>query len=158
MCTLNIFYYIIFISYEWINLMQRQCLFFSMNSNNRFFCLFGFLIKTAFEIQVFVTLRVHLSKFPTNIRVCVCVDILCMFFMYVCNPCNSFTWHPHGRHYVNICEPHLEAFLHVKCLAVSLLQAEGPFAVTNQVSLLHLHSYTTKRRVEPRPANVGKCG
>lgn len=77
-------------------------------------------------------------------------------FVLLSNPVISFTWHPHGRHYMNICELHLEAFLHVKCLAVSLLQGKGPFAVTNQVSLLHLHPDTTKRRVQPQTANVGK--
>lgn len=84
----------------------------------------------------------------------VCWHYIC--FMLLCNPVISFTWHPHGQHYMNICELHLEAFLHVKCLAVSLLQGEGPFAVTNQVSLLHLHPDTTKRRVQPQTANVGK--
>lgn len=83
-----------------------------------------------------------------------CVDVLWMCFMFVCNPCISFTWHPHGQHYVNICELHLEAFLHVKCLAVKLLQGERPFGVTNQVSLLHLHSNTAKKWAELQPANT----
>lgn len=68
----------------------------------------------------------------------------------------SFTWHPHGPHYANICELHLEAFLHAKCLAVSLLQAQRPFAATNRISHLHLRPDTTKRRVQPQTANAGK--
>lgn len=103
--------------------------------------------------QIWITMPCEFSYYLTW----ECVDTLHMCFMHVCNPWISFTWHPHGRHYMNICELHLEAFLHVKCLAVSLLQGEGPFAVTNQVSLLHLHSDTTKKRVQPQTANVGKA-
>lgn len=105
------------------------------------FCLFLFKKKNS----ALSLLLLHMS---------VCWHYIC--FMLLCNPVISFTWHPHGQHYMNICELHLEAFLHVKCLAVSLLQGEGPFAVTNQVSLLHLHPDTTKRRVQPQTANVGK--
>lgn len=72
---------------------------------------------------------------------CECWHFLC--FVQVCNLVISFTWHPHGRHYMNICELHLEAFLHVKCLAVNLLQGKRLFAVTNQDSLLHLYPDAT---------------
>lgn len=109
-------------------------------SHNYF--LFVFVLKQNNALSL---LLLHMS---------VCWHYIC--FMLLCNPVISFTWHPHGQHYMNICELHLEAFLHVKCLAVSLLQGEGPFAVTNQVSLLHLHPDTTKRRVQPQTANVGK--
>lgn len=79
-----------------------------------------------------------------------------MCFTLVGDPVISFTWHPHGPHYKNICELHLEAFLHAKCLAVSLLQAQRPFAATNRISHLHLRPDTTKRHVQPQTANVGK--
>lgn len=79
-----------------------------------------------------------------------------MCFTLVGDPVISFTWHPHGPHYANICELHLEAFLHAKCLAVSSLQAQRPFAATNHISHLHLRPDTTKRRVQPQTANVGK--
>lgn len=70
---------------------------------------------------------------------------------YVCVLCTSvypwisFTWHPHGRHYMNICELHLEAFLHVKCLAVSLLRGEAPFAVNQSGFRFSICTQTLQR-------------
>lgn len=79
-----------------------------------------------------------------------------MCFTLVGDPVIWFTWHPHGPHCTNICELHLQALLHAKCLAVSLLQAQRPFAATNRISHLHLRPDATKRRVQPQTANAGK--
>lgn len=97
----------------------------------------------------------HGAPWVSDCLTCECVEILHVFYarLWTSDLIHlTATWPTLHEHLWAASS----GLLHVKCLAVSLLRGERPFAVTNQDSLPHLHSDTTKRRVQPQTAHAGR--